>query len=281
MVRKKLTKQQRYYRKNKSKYRKYFKNYRKKQKEKEQQLLKEKLANETKEERLARKKEISLLKKKIRNKKSEKYKRLRKKRATYFIATIMNNKPFKIINRYVSYSWASKKWDEVLEQQKTLFYPGIKYPLMLLFKVKPGEENTLTQRSKIGKLIETTIPGFKIIFYDVYHNEQRVFFKNKQTLVPARFILSLLNINDNIKQCFLIKNKICVEDEGKYFLFSCSDVNTAIGIKNKLMDTMLEMGKTNVLFFNDIKSIGMKSEIFKSIIEQGICHKAYLARNDF
>jgi hypothetical protein len=278
---KKLTPQQRYYRKHKGKYRKYAKKYRKQAKEKLEQLEREKLLNETKEEKLLRKKEISLKRKKIRQRKHDKQQYLRRKRATYFIATIKNNKPYKIINRYVEYSWASKKWDEVLEQQQNIFYPGFQYPLMFLYKVKIGEENTIVQRNKLGKLIETTIPGFRIIFHDTYYTEKNVFFKNKRQTVPAHFILKLLNINDNIKQCFLIKNKICIEDEGKYFLFSCTDVQTAIGIKNRLREKILAMDKTNILFFNDVSSISMKNEIYDKIIEQGICNKIYLIRNDF
>jgi hypothetical protein len=262
----KLTKQQRYYRKNKGKYRKYAK----KRKEIAETNLKA-LEKETK------KKDS---KKKL-NKHKNTQKNLRRKKAVYFIVTIRNNKPYKIFNRYVDYSWASKKWDDLLEEQKTLFYPGKKYPLMFLYKVNLGEENIVTERNDIGKLIETKIPGYKIIFHDIYHSEKNVFFKNKRKTVPAKFILDLLNFNDNIKQCFLIKNKICVEDEGKYFLFSCSDVNTAIGIKNKLREMIMDMGKTNILFFNDVSSINMKSEIYDKIVEQGICQRIYLMRNDF
>lgn len=270
---KKLTKQQRYYRKNKGKYRKY----RKIAQEKKRQLELEKELQLKKEQDKEKQKE----RKKILYRKNEKKKIKRKKRAIYFIVTIKNNKPYKIFNRYVDYSWASKKWEEILESQKNIFYPGFKYPLMFLYKTKSGEENTITNRNEIGKVIETKIPGYKIIFHDLYYTEKNVFFKNKKKTVPAYFILDLLNFNDNIKQCFLIKNKICVEDDGKYFLFSCSDVNTAIGIKNRLREKIMDTGKTNILFFNDVSSINMKSEIYDKIIEQGICKRDYLLRNDF
>lgn len=278
MVRKKLTKQQRYYRKNKAKYRKYFKNYRKKQKD---LLNAETPITSIVGKKVKKEKKIDDLQKKLNCKKHNKKRLLRKKKATYFIVTIRNNKPFKIINRYVDYSWASKKWDDVLEQQKNLFYPGFKYPLMFLFKVKPGQENTVTQRNELGKIIQTKIPGYKIIFHSTYYAEKKVYFKNKKTSVPAYFILDLLNINNNIKQCFLIKNKICIEDEGKFFLFSCSDVKTAIGIKNKLMEKCMDIGKTNILFFNDVNSISMKSEVYDKIVDQGICSRVYLLRKDF
>jgi len=267
MALKRLTKQQRYYRKNKAKYKKWRKKRVKKLVENVEvtnvKKLKKKIHN----------------KKKL-NKKRNKNKVVRKKNATYFIATIMNNKPFKIINRYVDYSWASKKWDQVLEEQKNLFYPGLKYPLMFLYKVKPGEENTITQRNNIGKIIETKIPGYKIIFQDTYYNERKIYFKNKLVRVPAYFILQLLNVNNNIKQCFLIKNKICVEDEGKYFVFSCKDADEASSIKNRLREKYMELGKTNVLFFNDVNTISMKEEIFDSIVKQGICNIEYLYRGD-
>jgi hypothetical protein len=280
MVRKKLTKQQRYYRKHKGKYRRYGRNYVKRVKEKAEQLAKEKLLKETKEEKLARKKELSLKRKKLAERKREKRKYLRRKKAIYFIATIQNNKPFKIFNRYVDYSWASKKWEQVLEEQKNLFYPGFKYPLMFLYKVEPGEENTITQRNNLGKIIQTTIPGFKIIFHDTYYTEKNIYFKNKKKTVPAYFLLQLLNVNDNIKQCFLIKNKICIEDEGRYFLFSCKNIDEAVSIKNTLRKRILDMGKTNILFFNDVNTIAMKDEIYDNIIKQGICERNYLIRSD-
>jgi|688.fasta_scaffold61622_2 hypothetical protein len=276
MVRKKLTKQQRYYRKHKAKYRKYGRNYVKRVKEK----AKEKLLNEAKEEKEARKKELSLKKKKIAERKRNKRKYLRRKKALYFIATIRNNKPFRIFNRYVDYSWASKKWDTVLEEQKNLFYPGLKYPLMFLYKVEPGEENTITQRNSIGKIIETKIPGYKIIFQDTFYNEIKIYFKNKSVRVPAYFLIQLLDMNTNIKQVFLIKNKICVEDEGKYFLFTCNDKNEASSIKNRLREKYMETGKTNVLFFNDVNMISMKEEIYDNIVKQGICDLNYLNRGD-
>lgn len=276
MGRKKLTKQQRYYRKHKAKYRKYGRNYVKRVKEK----AKEKLLNETKEEKQARKKELSLKRKKIAERKRERRKYLRRKKAVYFIATIRSNKPFKIFNRYVDYSWASKKWEQVLEEQKNLFYPGLKYPLMFLYKVEPGEENVITQRNNIGKIVETKIPGYKIIFQDTYYSERKIYFKNKSVRVPAFFLLQLLNVNTNIKQVFLIKNKICVEDEGKYFVFSCKDANEASSIKNRLREKYMETGKTNVLFFNDVNTIAMKNEIYDNIIKQGICDRDYFIRGD-
>lgn len=276
MGRKKLTKQQRYYRKHKAKYRKYGRNYVKRVKEK----AKEKLLNETKEEKQARKKELSLKRKKIAERKRERRKYLRRKKAVYFIATIRSNKPFKIFNRYVDYSWASKKWDQVLDEQKNLFYPGLKYPLMFLYKVEPGEENVITQRNNIGKIVETKIPGYKIIFQDTYYSERKIYFKNKSVRVPAFFLLQLLNVNTNIKQVFLIKNKICVEDEGKYFVFSCKDANEASSIKNRLREKYMETGKTNVLFFNDVNTIAMKNEIYDNIVKQGICDRDYFIRGD-
>jgi len=276
MGRKKLTKQQRYYRKHKAKYRKYGRNYVKRVKEK----AKEKLLNETKEEKQARKKELSLKRKKIAERKRERRKYLRRKKAVYFIATIRSNKPFKIFNRYVDYSWASKKWEQVLEEQKNLFYPGLKYPLMFLYKVEPGEENVITQRNNIGKIVETKIPGYKIIFQDTYYSERKIYFKNKSVRVPAFFLLQLLNVNTNIKQVFLIKNKICVEDEGKYFVFSCKDANEASSIKNRLREKYMETGKTNVLFFNDVNTIAMKNEIYDNIVKQGICDRDYFIRGD-
>ena len=267
MVVKKLTKQQRYYRKNKAKYKKWRQKRVKKLVEVDEMAkikkLKKKLHN----------------KKKL-NKKRNKNKVVRKKNATYFIATILNNKPFKIINRYVDYSWASKKWDQVLEEQKNLFYPGLKYPLMFLYKVEPGEENTITQRNSIGKIIETKIPGYKIIFQDTYYSERKIYFKNKLVRVPAYFLLQLLNVNNNIKQVFLIKNKICVEDEGKYFVFSCKDADEASSIKNRLREKYMESGKTNVLFFNDVNTISMKNEIYDNIVKQGICERDYFTRGD-
>lgn len=276
MGRKKLTKQQRYYRKHKAKYRKYGRNYVKRVKEK----AKEKLLNETKEEKQARKKELSLKRKKIAERKRERRKYLRRKKAVYFIATIRSNKPFKIFNRYIDYSWASKKWEQVLEEQKNLFYPGLKYPLMFLYKVEPGEENVITQRNNIGKIVETKIPGYKIIFQDTYYSERKIYFKNKSIRVPAFFLLQLLNVNTNIKQVFLIKNKICVEDEGKYFVFSCKDANEASSIKNRLREKYMETGKTNVLFFNDVNTIAMKNEIYDNIVKQGICDRDYFIRGD-
>lgn len=272
MVRKKLTKQQRYYRKHKAMYRKNGRDFVKR--------VKEKLLNETKEEKQTRKKELSIKRKKIAERKRCKRKYLRRKKAVYFITTIRNNKPFKIFNRYVDYSWASKKWDSVLEEQKNLFYPGLKYPLMFLYKVEPGEENTITQRNNIGKIIETKIPGYKIIFQDTYYSEIKIYFKNKSARVPAYFLIKLLNMNNNIKQVFLIKNKICVEDEGKYFLFACKNINEASSIKNRLREKYMETGKTNVLFFNDVNVISMKDEIYDNIIKQGICNLNYLNRSD-
>lgn len=267
MALKKLTKQQRYYRKNKAKYRRWNRNrYRR--------LVK---SGEMAEIKKAKKK---LRNKKKQNKKNNNNKILRRKKAIYFIATILNNKPFKIFNRYVDYSWASKKWDSILDEQKNLFYPGLKYPLMFLYKVEPGEENTVTQRNEIGKIIETKIPGYKIIFHDTYYNERKIYFKNKSVRVPAYFLLQLLNVNDNIKQVFLIKNKICVEDEGKYFVFSCKDANEASSIKNRLREKYTETGKTNVLFFNDVNTIAMKNEIYDNIVKQGICRRDYFTRGD-
>ena len=151
---------------------------------------------------------------------------------------------------------------------------------MFLYKVEPGEENTITQRNSIGKIIETKIPGYKIIFQDTYYSERKIYFKNKSVRVPAFFLLQLLNVNGNIKQVFLIKNKICVEDEGKYFVFSCKDANEASSIKNRLRDKYMETGKTNVLFFNDVNTIAMKNEIYDNIVKQGICDRDYFIRGD-
>jgi hypothetical protein len=267
MALKKLTKQQRYYRKNKAKYRKW---------------RRKRVKRLVESGEMAK---IIKLKKKIRNKKKENKKRNkrkieRKKNAIYFIATIRGNKPFKIFNRYVDYSWASKKWDTILEEQKNLFYPGLKYPLMFLYKVESGEENTITQRNSIGKIIETKIPGYKIIFQDIFYSEMKIYFKNKSVRVPAYFLIQLLDMNSNIKQVFLIKNKICVEDEGRYFLFTCKDKNEASSIKNRLREKYMETGKTNVLFFNDVNTISMKEEIYDNIVKQGICDLNYLNRSD-
>jgi hypothetical protein len=42
----------------------------------------------------------------------------------------------------------------------------------------------------------------------------------------------------------------------------------------------MELGKTNVLFFNDVNTISMKEEIFDNIVKQGICDIEYLYRGD-
>lgn len=277
MANKKLNKWQRYYRKNKAKYKAISKKRRDKEKEGKPVL--------TAEEKV----KIMLAKRKVKakDKMRKKYNKIknidakkRQKRASYFVATTRGGKIYKILKRYLGYERGSDRWDKALEEQKNLFYKGRKYPLFFLYKLKENEkggENVVVTRSSIGKNVETSVKGYKIIFHNIWYNEKKVMFKNKEKLIFAHNIMDFLNFNDNIKQVFTINNKICIDDDGNYFLFGCGSMKDAVGIKNRLQEKMMEIGKGNVLFFNDVRSIYLKDEIYEKICLQLNIPLSYLS----
>jgi len=193
-----------------------------------------------------------------------------------FELVILKDGKFK--RRLKSYSTlmgGKKYFDGLVEKSKRVLFPKLinaseraYYSIVLIEpSIKKQQETTVSYRDDLGRNRVITLPGYKIIYYSEYNMEEDIIFKNKETKVHANFIIKLLSNDNDFKQVFLIHNKLIIEVNQKYFIFTVKNVDES----NRLLDVIrrecFATKVKNIFFFSDVAD-SLKSEIFDDIEKQ-------------
>lgn len=201
----------------------------------------------------------------------------------YLIVLFKNKKKHKIIKKYKTLSKALNSWTRIIEENKNVKFciktqngRKVDYDIGLLSKSK---KNKIIRADEFGRNIESILDDSEFSFLELieYKIEEFIFdLQSKKRINFDEFLKNYLNGN-SIKLISKLNNKIIVQDDDTFNLFSLKSSDDAERYLQIISGLTIENNKINFLIVKDI-SKEQKKYLYMFLSNKGI-NKKILYRN--
>lgn len=205
--------------------------------------------------------------------------------SNYLIILFKNKSRYKIIKKYQTYkkcldyfNFLTNKSNEVIFDVQTENGRDVKYELGLLKRDKK-EILKLFKTDDLGRniSIELNDPDFSLMRIEPYRLDEKIYDINKkQKISVTKLIESNLKSNE-LKLISKLNNKIIIQEDDKFSLYSTKSSYDAIRLLNSLQEYMINNNKKNCLIVMDTSS-EQKKYLYQVLSELGY-DKKMLYRN--
>ncbi len=180
----------------------------------------------------------------------------------YLIVLFKNKKKRKIIKRYATEKNAKKKFNRLIEDNKSIIFDKIienaeesTYTLGLLTN-KTKIQKTLFITDDLGRNIPADLQNSDYVFLDIkkFKVEETLYdWQTKEKITLDFFIKNYCN-DKNLKNIFTLNNKICIQNDLDIKLFSLKDVNESIRFLEIIQNYFFSNGRIDAIFVKDISN---------------------------
>jgi hypothetical protein len=205
--------------------------------------------------------------------------------SNFLIILFKNNNKKKIINKFVTHENANSHYKKLIEYSSQVIFPkkyenGIEsnFDLCLISNQKKIDSKSYYKDS-FGRQIKLELnnPNYNIINIDRYNIEEEFLdYKNKKKINAKKFIEKYLS-GPNIKLVSKLNNKIVVQNDDKFNLFTLKNSEDAFRFLNCLTVFFQKNNKRDCLVVNDTSTTHRKY-LYKILVENGF-PKNYLFRH--
>jgi len=194
----------------------------------------------------------------------------------YSVVIFKNRKKKKIIKKFVSLKTASDFFEKIYnENSKTLFETKFengkecKFDLVLIDN-NPDEFTQIYHTDEFGRNYKVKLDDKKqtILKISDYLVEELVFDLQKKEKISLEKILTTYLRNQNLKMIFLLNNKIVIQDDDKFSLFSLKNSYESKRFIDCLSNYFFINRRTDCLFITD-DSKPQKKYLYKLLEEKG------------
>tara|TARA_R110000824_G_scaffold73220_5_gene186510 strand:- start:13047 stop:13679 length:633 start_codon:yes stop_codon:yes gene_type:complete len=198
---------------------------------------------------------------------------------TYHIIIFNNRQKRKVLSTSTNYRNINRKYKQILKKSNVIFPIKLnrkKECIVELALVCHGdcEDKTIERRDMLGRLetVSSDNPEFSILDICDFEVEEKVYdHKRKQ----RRLILDIINEyvpQKNIIQIFKLNNKIIIQNNDQYSLFSLKTIKEADRLIECLKTYFKSINKFNCLFSKDLSTIHRK-ELYNTLEKYGFDRK--------
>jgi hypothetical protein len=194
----------------------------------------------------------------------------------YTIILFKNKVRYKIFKKFITFKKADKYYNGLLKINQDVFF-GVETEC-----AKPVEfELALVEKysKKIVPLFKTDPLGrnipvksdndeFTIIKLEPYKLPEKIFHIDSKLRMDCNDIVKKFLRGDGLKMISKLNNKIIIQDEDKFNLFSLKTDSDAVRFIDNLQNKLLSSGKNNCLFVKDT-DISQKKYLYKILEEKG------------
>ena len=199
-------------------------------------------------------------------------------KGVFTVMITKNNKKFLILNTFRTKIAAYKEYNEAVEKNhNSVVFPKtvmmdrrnsshglreLKYEILLLKKVKEGENTSSYFRDKDGKFVEnivTDLPDRVILEKDDWYIEETFGIYGYHPIKEKKdytFILDnlILNNEDEMRRIMVWKNKVVIQYLDDFDFVTCCDNNQAKTFYDRLESDITKLKKKYIVFMGEISS---------------------------
>lgn len=205
--------------------------------------------------------------------------------SNFLVILFKNSNKKKIINKFITHENANLYYKKLIEQSSQVIFPkkyenGKKsnFELCLISNQKEIDSQSY-YKDNYGRQIklELSNPNYKIIKVDEYNLEEEFLdYKSKKKITTQKFITKYLS-GSNIKLISKLNNKIIVQNDNDFNLFTLKNSEDALRFLNCLTTYFQTNNKKDCLIVNDTSTTHRKY-LYEILIDKGFS-KNYLFRH--
>jgi hypothetical protein len=194
----------------------------------------------------------------------------------YTIILFKNKVRYKILKKYITFKKADKYYNDLLKKNQDVFF-GVETEC-----AKPVEfELALVEKhsKKIIPLFKTDPLGrnipvksdndeFTIIKLESYKLPEKIFHIDSKTRMDCNDVVKKFIKGEGLKMISKLNNKVIIQDEDKFNLFSLKTDSDAIRFIDNLQNKLLSSGKNNCLFVKDT-DMSQKKYLYEMLEDKG------------
>jgi hypothetical protein len=194
----------------------------------------------------------------------------------FILVLFKNKKKKKIIKSYRTIKNATKKFKE-LTQQSECFFPvefenaeAVKYEIGLLTS-QHKNQNTIFATDEIGRNVSVFVEGsspYKFMDIKPYNKEELIMDWQLNKRITLSDLIKTYCDKSIMKSIFTLHNKLIVQLEEKYFLFSLKNHRDSIRCLYTIEEFFIEKNRKDAFFVKDISTVQRKW-IYEQLVNQG------------
>ena len=198
----------------------------------------------------------------------------------YLIVLFKNKVRYKIIKNYKTYKNALnlfnqklKESDEVLFDVKTENGRNVTYEIALIEK-SPEKNFPIFKTDEMGRniIIELDDSDYSILKINEYRIPEKLFnIKDNIKIDMSKILLKYIK-GDSLKLVSKLNNKIIIQDDDNFNLFSCKSIYDADRFLNELESHMINSGKRNCMVVKDTDN-AQKKYLYEVLTNKGFDKK--------
>lgn len=184
-----------------------------------------------------------------------------------------------------NYRNINRKYKQILKKSNVIFPIKLnrkKECITELALVCQGscEDKTIQRRDDLGRLetVSSDNPEFSILDICEFDVEEKVYDHKRKKRRYIQDIVEEYVPSQNIVQIFKLNNKIVIQNNDQYFLFSLKNINEASRLLESLKVYFKSINKFNCLFSKDLSTIHRKDTyniLEKSGFDRKLLYKHY------
>ena len=205
------------------------------------------------------------------------------------IILFKNKKKKRIIKEYSKEEYAIKKFNSLLEDNNVFFeriYENnspVEYELGLVCSGLSVQPNLFNYDiyGRWDKVFIGNSNDHVILKIDKYPIEETVFDYQSNNKVNLNFIINTYLSTDNLKVIYILNNKMVIQDEDKFNVFSLKNKSESKRLLHTIEDYFIESGRSDCLFITD-ESISHKKWLYDTLCKNGFNRKLlYKTKTNF
>lgn len=180
----------------------------------------------------------------------------------YTIILFKNKERYKIIKKYKTYKNALLLFNKKVNESNSIVFDvqtengkDVNYEIGLIEKTSE-KLFPIYRTDDLGRNIpvELNNPNYGIIKIEKYKIPERVYHITKKEKISSELLISKYLKGDSLKVVSKLNNKIIIQDDDVYNLFSLKSIFDAERFLNNLEKFMIENNKSNCLIVRDSSS---------------------------
>lgn len=194
----------------------------------------------------------------------------------YIIILFKNKERYKIIKKYKTSEKALQFFSSKIEESNNVFFDiktengkSVEYEIALI-EDNPEKKIPIYRTDELGRNIPVELENskFKISKIEKFNIPEKIYHITKKEKIDSSLIITKFLKGDSLKLVYSLNNKIIIQEDDNYNLFSTKSVGDAHRFLESLRIYMVNNGKNNCLIVKD-DSIQQKKYLYKVLSELG------------
>jgi hypothetical protein len=194
----------------------------------------------------------------------------------YLIVLFKNKERYKIIKKYRTYKNSFNFYTLKLKESESVVFDVqtengrvVNYEIALIEKTSE-KLLPIFKTDELGRnlSIELNDPNFGILKIEKYNIPEKIYHIDKKVKLSASKVISTFLKGDSLKLVSKLNNKIIIQDDDRYNIFSLKSISDADRFLDCLERYMIDNDKKNCLIVKD-SSIEQKKYLYEVLTNLG------------